>query len=216
MANGKRASMREGPLAALFRKTEEATSAEQAERAAEQARRAGAASRAASAPPTPAAAHPRESGLPHPALGAAAAGARRAEPRVPTPAGAPAPRLLLGDPREHDGAPPPSAPRPRRDAVRARRTPEPRRPAARRRSRVIRVVGVGGAGVNAVNRMVEAEVEGVEFLAVNTDLQSLQQSTRRHHAAHRRRAHARARLRLGPERRPRRPRWRTTTASRRC
>jgi cell division protein FtsZ len=42
---------------------------------------------------------------------------------------------------------------------------------------VIRVVGVGGAGVNAVNRMVEAEVEGVEFLVVNTDLQSLQQST---------------------------------------
>jgi cell division protein FtsZ len=42
---------------------------------------------------------------------------------------------------------------------------------------VIRVVGVGGAGTNAVNRMVEAEVEGVEFLAVNTDLQSLQQST---------------------------------------
>ena len=42
---------------------------------------------------------------------------------------------------------------------------------------VIRVVGVGGAGVNAVNRMVEAEVAGVEFLAINTDLQSLQQST---------------------------------------
>ena len=51
-------------------------------------------------------------------------------------------------------------------------------PARRARSQpVIRVVGVGGAGVNAVNRMVEAEVEGVEFLAVNTDLQSLQQST---------------------------------------
>ncbi|HYH60194.1 MAG TPA: cell division protein FtsZ [Thermoleophilaceae bacterium] len=41
---------------------------------------------------------------------------------------------------------------------------------------VLRVVGVGGAGVNAVNRMVEAQVEGVEFIAVNTDLQSLQQS----------------------------------------
>src|SRR5207248_10129655 len=41
---------------------------------------------------------------------------------------------------------------------------------------VIRVVGVGGAGVNAVNRMVEAEIEGVEFLAINTDLQSLQTS----------------------------------------
>ncbi len=43
-------------------------------------------------------------------------------------------------------------------------------------SPVLRVVGVGGAGINAVNRMVEAEVEGVEFLAINTDLQSLQQS----------------------------------------
>src|SRR5205807_726101 len=42
---------------------------------------------------------------------------------------------------------------------------------------LIRVVGIGGAGVNAVNRMVEAEVEGVEFLAINTDMQSLQQST---------------------------------------
>ena len=41
---------------------------------------------------------------------------------------------------------------------------------------MLRVVGVGGAGVNAVNRMVEAEIEGVEFLAINTDLQSLQQS----------------------------------------
>jgi cell division protein FtsZ len=42
---------------------------------------------------------------------------------------------------------------------------------------VIRVVGVGGAGVNAVNRMVDAGLSGVEFLAINTDLQSLQQST---------------------------------------
>ncbi|HEY3193120.1 MAG TPA: cell division protein FtsZ [Solirubrobacterales bacterium] len=41
---------------------------------------------------------------------------------------------------------------------------------------VLRVVGVGGAGVNAVNRMVEAELPGVEFLAINTDLQSLQNS----------------------------------------
>jgi cell division protein FtsZ len=38
----------------------------------------------------------------------------------------------------------------------------------------LRVVGVGGAGVNAVNRMIEAEVSGVEFIAVNTDAQSLQ------------------------------------------
>jgi cell division protein FtsZ len=42
---------------------------------------------------------------------------------------------------------------------------------------VIRVVGVGGGGVNAVNRMVEADVAGVEFIAINTDQQSLQVSS---------------------------------------
>ncbi|MDP9189033.1 MAG: cell division protein FtsZ [Actinomycetota bacterium] len=41
---------------------------------------------------------------------------------------------------------------------------------------MLRVVGVGGAGVNAVNRMVEAQLPGVEFVAINTDLQSLQNS----------------------------------------
>ena len=41
----------------------------------------------------------------------------------------------------------------------------------------LRVVGVGGGGVNAVNRMIEAEVTGVEFIALNTDAQSLQQSS---------------------------------------
>ena len=38
---------------------------------------------------------------------------------------------------------------------------------------VIKVVGVGGGGTNAVNRMVEAGVRGVEFIAVNTDRQAL-------------------------------------------
>jgi cell division protein FtsZ len=38
------------------------------------------------------------------------------------------------------------------------------------------VVGVGGGGVNAVNRMIEAGVTGVEFIALNTDTQSLQSS----------------------------------------
>ena len=37
----------------------------------------------------------------------------------------------------------------------------------------IKVVGVGGGGTNAVNRMVEAGVQGVEFIAVNTDRQAL-------------------------------------------
>ena len=41
---------------------------------------------------------------------------------------------------------------------------------------VIRVVGVGGAGCNAVNRMIEAGLRGVEFVAVNTDRQALEES----------------------------------------
>jgi len=38
---------------------------------------------------------------------------------------------------------------------------------------VIKVIGVGGAGVNAINRMIEAGLRGVEFVAVNTDAQAL-------------------------------------------
>ena len=36
------------------------------------------------------------------------------------------------------------------------------------------VVGVGGAGNNAVNRMIEEEIDGVEFIGINTDKQALQ------------------------------------------
>ena len=45
---------------------------------------------------------------------------------------------------------------------------------------LIRVIGVGGGGSNAVNRMIRAEMMGVEFIAVNTDAQALIQS----HAPH--------------------------------
>ncbi|WP_300010743.1 cell division protein FtsZ [Pseudonocardia sp.] len=38
---------------------------------------------------------------------------------------------------------------------------------------VIKVVGIGGGGVNAVNRMIEVGLKGVEFIAVNTDAQAL-------------------------------------------
>ncbi|MGB8952911.1 MAG: cell division protein FtsZ [Candidatus Aminicenantales bacterium] len=41
-------------------------------------------------------------------------------------------------------------------------------PAAR-----IKVIGIGGGGGNAVNRMIETEIEGVDFISVNTDLQAL-------------------------------------------
>ena len=40
----------------------------------------------------------------------------------------------------------------------------------------IKVIGVGGGGGNAVNRMINAKVEGVEFVVANTDLQALQMS----------------------------------------
>ncbi|MCH8979892.1 MAG: cell division protein FtsZ, partial [Armatimonadetes bacterium] len=38
---------------------------------------------------------------------------------------------------------------------------------------VIKVIGVGGGGSNAVNRMIEAKIAGVEFIAMNTDVQVL-------------------------------------------
>jgi cell division protein FtsZ len=217
MANAKRASMREGPLAALFRKTEE-TGRERRRRARAAARREQPA-RAAARPLPPAARsraarHPQRPGAPEPPARErpAAPRAERRERRAEEPrerrgahaAGAPAPRLLLGDPRERDGAP---APRPAApdDYTRVSTARPQGEPPADRRAvgqPVIRVVGVGGAGVNAVNRMVEAEVEGVEFLAINTDLQSLQQSAADDHAAHRRRAHPRPRLGLGRRTRP--------------
>jgi cell division protein FtsZ len=40
----------------------------------------------------------------------------------------------------------------------------------------IKVIGIGGAGGNAVNRMIQAKIEGVDFIAANTDLQALRSS----------------------------------------
>ena len=44
----------------------------------------------------------------------------------------------------------------------------------------IKVIGVGGGGGNAVNRMIQAELQGVQFLVVNTDVQSLNLSQAEH------------------------------------
>jgi cell division protein FtsZ len=165
MANAKRASMREGPLAALFRKTEtpedllheqshESPSPQQQQR-------------------------PRESGLPHPALSASPQTPAE-DTRVPTPQerlrhafSSEIPESLMERPDTETRAV-------MTHSViddYAHEQPDQTRPAGLLGQPIIRVVGVGGAGVNAVNRMVEAQVEGIEFLAVNTDLQSLQQST---------------------------------------
>src|SRR6476469_7302098 len=45
---------------------------------------------------------------------------------------------------------------------------------------LIRVIGVGGGGSNAVNRMIRAEMMGVEFIALNTDAQALLQADAPH------------------------------------
>jgi cell division protein FtsZ len=187
----KRASMREGPLAALFRKTEEA---EQAEAHAEE--RHGEEPPAGERTRTVAQAEPDR----EPVADAAAAtgyiedrdvrdGAHERIPAPQTAAGAhiPTPQERL---RHAFSSEIPENVMERAQAWGDQDEPDERSRGyagtddafsdrARRSSAkpVLRVVGVGGAGVNAVNRMVEAEVEGVEFLAINTDLQSLQQST---------------------------------------
>jgi cell division protein FtsZ len=40
----------------------------------------------------------------------------------------------------------------------------------------IKVIGVGGAGGNAINNMIEKGLDGVDFIALNTDLQDLEKS----------------------------------------
>jgi len=180
MANAKRASMREGPLAALFRKTD---SPEQ-----EQPGNAGPPARQDSALPR------QDSALPHPALGAPPDTLATHEPsaheaRVPSPQerlrnafSSDIPESLMERPERL----PEVAQSPIQTASWAGahplhdypdEQPTHARVAAQAGQPIIRVVGVGGGGVNAVNRMVEAEVEGIEFVAVNTDVQSLQQST---------------------------------------
>jgi cell division protein FtsZ len=156
--------MREGPLAALFRKTAEDTSG-----------RAPEGSEGQSALPAPDSGMQRE--LP-PASAAA--------PPEPEPAREPEPEPHVPSPQERlrhvfsadipeNVLDRPSEPAPDVYA-RSERVAEAYAAPARVGSPVLRVVGVGGAGVNAINRMVEAEIDGVEFLAINTDLQSLQLS----------------------------------------
>ena len=70
----------------------------------------------------------------------------------------------------------------------------------------ITVVGVGGAGGNAVNNMIRSNLVGCEFIVCNTDAQALQQSTAPAQDPARDRRHPRARRRLAARCRPRRRR----------
>jgi cell division protein FtsZ len=169
MANAKRASMREGPLAALFRKTEES---EEPPAGSPPSGRPGSPAASTAAGTTPPA-RAREGAPPHPALGAPQSFVEREEVHVPTPRERLRHAFSSEIPENVMERPAATGPV-MDDYVREYRAQSAFTPAG---TPIIRVVGVGGAGVNAVNRMVEAEVEGIEFLAVNTDVQSLQQST---------------------------------------
>lgn len=190
MARNKRASMREGPLADLFRTTDESVAPDQVRVTATD----GGAGQVEVAVEAPVGETPTPEPVPEPTP----------EP-VPEPTPDPVPEPLPGP----QPVPEPTPPEPVAEAKVVVEAPEihheglerlmggpgrerrPRfgreepstdQPAARQpvvprtHQAVLRVVGIGGAGVNAVNRMVEAELPGVEFVAINTDLQSLQSS----------------------------------------
>ncbi|MDX6452999.1 MAG: cell division protein FtsZ [Gaiellaceae bacterium] len=170
-----RASMREGPLAELFRATEAAQ--RQGTPAKEQSeQQALPVEPPLSPPPAPAAEPPRER---------AEERVRAAKPRAPEPAPAPEPTPIRSLAPAPDLDPEPAQEAPRTDPPKTARwlDPLPDQPARLERARdtasysaVIRVVGVGGAGLNAVDRMIDAGITQVDFIAVNTDIQQLQMS----------------------------------------
>jgi cell division protein FtsZ len=178
--------MREGPLAELFRATEAAQ---------RQAEGGEGEPPEGAAPPAP----PGEPGEPEertvehvPSWEESVAAT---PPPVPAPAPPPPPVSAPPPPPPvSQPAPPPAAPPREPEPAWREPTPAPAaryveplpEPAARlhRAPRadsgayiaVIKVVGVGGAGINAVNRMIDAGISQVEFIAVNTDIQALHMS----------------------------------------
>jgi cell division protein FtsZ len=224
----RRASMREGPLAELFRATEAAQrQAEGGEEPVAQEAAPVAASGSANAEPepeertvehvpsweeasrapapTPPPAPAPQAELPSPAPPAPRPdpmpGPPLPDPVPPSPAPDPDPLPSPGPPEiRHEPPapryeppapryePPVSAPPPRAvEPAPASRyvDPLPEQPARLNRSpradsgaylAVIKVIGVGGAGINAVNRMIDAGISQVEFIAVNTDIQALHMS----------------------------------------
>ena len=143
----KRASMREGPLAELFKATEAAQ--RQTEQKPEGASERSVEPHAEEAPEPQRRLEPVESVVVD-------------MPVAPTPVPAEEPARERTRPEIWDVTPEPpilhAVPRPDSGTYVA----------------VIKVVGVGGAGLNAVNRMIDAGLSQVEFIALNTDIQQLQ------------------------------------------
>src|SRR5438874_6127805 len=174
----RRASMREGPLAELFRATE-------------------AAQRQAEGQPPPAVdpegpeKEPEERTVEH-VPSWEEARAETPAPPAPTPTPTPPPPVPEPTPPAPRPVPPPQPPAPsppqiRRETPPVTRYVEPMPEAPPRLYRapaadtgaylaVIKVVGVGGAGLNAVNRMIDAGISEVDFVGVNTDIQALHMS----------------------------------------
>ena len=154
----KRASMREGPLAELFRATEAAQ---------KQAEKEGRAVPGEPLEETVEHPPPKLEVAPEPEQGESAAQHPDGVPSAPA-------RPRAAEPVQ------PREPSPDRGIARLLEPlpePPPRLHRAPRSDSAyladIKVVGVGGAGLNAVNRMIDAGLAAVEFVAVNTDLQQL-------------------------------------------
>src|SRR5581483_5959143 len=184
----RRASMREGPLAELFKATEAAQ--RQADQDQPEQQRAFETAESV----TPVEAEPDERTVDHvPSWEESAGIGDRAEtPAPPSPLPGPTGPDPVPDPLP-DPEPPQIAARRAKQPKQVRAEPPvtryleplPEQPARLHRApradagaylAVIKVVGVGGAGLNAVNRMIDAGVSQVEFVAVNTDMQALQMS----------------------------------------
>ena len=177
----RRASMREGPLAELFRATEAAQKQAEQRGETEPQPPEDAATAAPEAP-----AEPDERTVEH-VPSWEESGVETPEPPTPSPQPGPPPP----DPQPPALAPDPE-PSPQPPEMRpAELAPVshylealPESPARLHRTNadsgaylaVIKVVGVGGAGLNAVNRMIDAGISQVEFIAVNTDIQALRTS----------------------------------------
>ena len=185
----RRASMREGPLAELFRATEAAQ--KQAEQSGEAAPPPEDAATTAPASETEAPTEPDERTVEH-VPSWEETGVETPPPPTPTPEPQPGPPLPDPQPPAPTPDPDPLPPSPQPPELRPADLPPvsryleplPESPARLHRAgadtgaylAVIKVVGVGGAGLNAVNRMIDAGISQVEFIAVNTDIQALRTS----------------------------------------
>jgi cell division protein FtsZ len=171
--------MREGPLAELFRATEAAQ--KQAEQRGETEPQPPE-DAATAAPETEAPAEPDERTVEH-VPSWEETGVETPTPPAPSPDPQPGPPLPDPEPPAPTPDPDPLPPVELPPASRYLE-PLPESPARLHRTgaetgaylAVIKVVGVGGAGLNAVNRMIDAGISQVEFIAVNTDIQQLRTS----------------------------------------